>query len=239
MQGEDAVDALDFVRLDDVLGTPGERLLCRLEDQPGSAGQQSLLLEIGEDQRRPDLDGCMQVMTAGMGDARNRRPVGDLLLVGDGERVHVRSERDRRPVLADIAYESGTDREDASGQTGLFQAVSDDPRRAYLGECQLRMSMKIAAQRDQLGGILLSPHREVWRRLCGDPHRTHGRESTAPSWVTSFPTQSSLHAKPRIFVGRSPAKTHYWAAKSRGSAARLGSHDRPEAVGRVLPNVGR
>src|SRR5262245_2996898 len=199
MQGEDAVDALDLAGLEDALGTPGERLLGRLEDQPDPPGEQTLLLEVGEDQRRPDLNGGMQVVTTGVSEAGDRRPVGDNLLVRNRQRVHVCPERDRRPVLTNVADESGTDRKDASGQTGLFEAVSDDPRRAHFGECQLGMSVKIAAQRDQLSGILLSPPREVRRRLCGDPPRTHGRESTAPSWVTWSPTQLSLHVKPRIF----------------------------------------
>src|SRR5579859_6517478 len=82
-----------------------------------------------------------------------QRPVRNVLLVHDGQRVDVGPERNRRRVLlaaADVSDQPRALRQHRGPQPGSLKAQRDPARRAVLGVTDLWMGVQIPAKLDQL-----------------------------------------------------------------------------------------
>jgi len=155
VQREDPADRGDAARREDVERAAG-RLLGGLEDEPDPPGQQAGRGLLGQEQAGPEQHGGVHVVTAGVAGTRHGGAVRDVLVVRHGQRVHVRAERDDRPLGvgnllgADVDEQAGPLGQDHRPQARRGQAQRDPAGGPVLVEGQLRMSVKITAELDQL-----------------------------------------------------------------------------------------
>ena len=98
----------------------------------------------------------MHVVTAGVAGVRHGGPVRDVLDVRHGQRVHVGAERDDRALgvgnllRADVDEQAGPLGQDDRPQARRGQAQRDPAGRPVLVEGQLRMSVQVPAELDEL-----------------------------------------------------------------------------------------
>ena len=92
-----------------------------------------------------------------MAGAGVQRPVRDVLLVENRQRVNVCAKGDGRRVVlaaADVGDQAGTPREHGGLEPGGLQAQGDPAGGAVLGVSDLRMCVQIPAELDQLGPMV-------------------------------------------------------------------------------------
>jgi hypothetical protein len=152
VEGVDDADPLEHPVADDLDGAARQDLLGRLEDQPDPAGEPVGVL--GEGEPGAEQHGGVHVVAAGMADPRDRRPVGDVLLVLQRQGVDVGPQRDDRPVaVADVADEPRADRQQSGPQPDGLQAAGDQRGRLTLRLAELRVRVEVAAEVDELGVV--------------------------------------------------------------------------------------
>ncbi len=166
MQGEDPAHVGEAACGEDVEGAAGG-LLGGLEDEPDPAGQRARGGLFGQVQAGAEQDGGVHVVAARMTGVRDGGAVGDVLLVGHGQRVQVRAQRDHGLVgvgvlvvqRADVDGQAGALGQDHRAQAGRGQAQRDPAGGAVLGVGQLGMGVQVAAELDQL--VLVSGQERI------------------------------------------------------------------------------
>jgi hypothetical protein len=168
VQREDAVHAGDAARGQHVERAARD-LLGRLEDQPDPAGQCPGLGHPGQEQAGAQQDGRVHVVPAGVAGVRHGRPVRHGLLVRDGQRVQVRAQRHQgtgsRTVGPDVGYQPRPLGQDHRTQAGRGKPEPDLPCRPVLVIADLRMSMQVTTEPDQLAGMLGEERLEFPRQV--------------------------------------------------------------------------
>ncbi len=173
VERENPVDPFQTARVDHFAG-PSRQFLGRLE-QPDPAGQRTGPLLLGEEQAGGQHDRGVHVVSAGVCHARDSRPVGNVLLVVEGQRVNVGTQCHRRTLTGtDIA-----DQPSALGETQRFEPGVDEPlldplRRAVLRKSELGMPVKVAAELDKLPFPVRQEHGQLFAQVtplhARDPH---------------------------------------------------------------------
>jgi hypothetical protein len=196
VQREDPLDVLEHPGVDRVQRAAGHALLGRLEDHPDPAGQGRAG---GQRERRAEHRGRVHVVTAGVADTRHRGHVRDVLDVLQRQRVDVRAQRHHPLARADLAGQTGADRQHPGLQADRLQGLDQLGGGAVLGVPELGMAVQIATERDQIRTVLGEPLvqpgqlQRPRRRSChsGSPTRvsssnasTTGRESPSDPAVT-------------------------------------------------------
>jgi len=158
VQGEDPADRGEAARREHV-ERAGRSLLGGLEDEPDPAGQQPRRGLLGQVQAGAQQHGGVHVVAASVAGARHGRAVGDVLLVGQGQRVEVRAESHHGTfgvtVLLgpDVNEQAGALGQDHRPQAGRGQAQRDAAGGALLCVGQFGVGVQVAAELDQLGRV--------------------------------------------------------------------------------------
>ena len=142
-----------------------EHFLGGLEEEHRGAGEvrAARRQELGED----DRDGGVTIVAARVHHAGGARAERQVELLGERQRVDVGAPGDRlaRPVAAQDADDAGLRHPGAHVEPGLVEPFRDDLRGASLLERQLRMTMEVSPERDEIVVPALHVARPVDRWL--------------------------------------------------------------------------
>ena len=184
VQAEDVGDALERTGGDQVQRTTGHDLLGGLEQQPHASGQQAAGGDLRQREPGADEPGGVDVVAAGVRDAGDGAPprVGDQVV--DRQRVEVGAQRDQPAAVADLGQHSPA-LGSRDGPAGVLERGHDLVGGALLGPAQLGVGVEVAAEGDELVGVLVDDlgddvgGRESWHGRSGQLARPDARAEVA------------------------------------------------------------
>ncbi len=207
-RSQGVVDAVDLVTgelleqaVAQHLGSTGEALLGRLEDQVDGAGE---VARLGEVARGAEQHGGVAVMAAGMHAVLVGALVGQVIVeLGHGQSVHVGAQADL-PVAGpamDHAHDAGLAEAAMHLDAPGFQLLGDDAGGANLLEADLRMGMEVAPPFRhlgmELGDAVDDGHGIPRKRATDDGRRLSTRSANANGPAAAQPCAPQQRRKVR------------------------------------------
>ncbi len=165
---------LQHARLDHRLGATGRKFLRRLEEQLHRTGK--IVASLHEQSCRTQEHGGVRVVPAGVHDAGRLRSVVDLVLLMDGQRIHIGAQQDCWPIAALAAADETSHA--GLGDTGAHifdterpQPVRHDAGRADFLKSKFWMLVQITPVGDHTGQDLVDvlPQTGCLSHLVGPP----------------------------------------------------------------------
>ena len=163
------LDAVERAERPSAAGAAGHDLLGGLEQQPHAPGQQPAACTSASARPAPSRAGGVDVVTAGVGDAR--RPgcaTGRSVSVVDRQRVEVGAQRHQPAAVAEVGDQARVAGARSRRQPTCVEAVATRSvvRRPRPG--QLGVGVQVAAQVDEVVGVLVDHRLDDGERCCVD-----------------------------------------------------------------------